>query len=324
LTIHRYLIAVKSRNVYLALLFISLFCHTSMAQSLRAGWSAFPTRPTENKTDELSWHRFAVGVTYPVFRDINLSSKTAHLVSAQVNVAYNFMRYTFLPRDLHNLTAAGGLTYLRLNPKHTWLFNTSPFWSAPVSSFAYSRAGLLGMGLYQRRVNTAWTYHVGALYILARQQFFIPLAGFHYRLSTSDQLQVNLPLNVAYIHQTDASTKHRISTGFNGFFSQTPFTTAEGYLRLRQLLIQYTYTKQTPSNLSWFVSGGLTGGRQIVVANTPVGDYESRVRAGVCFEAGLTVPLRKQHQPTEVPELDLFHLDELSLDELEEELLNEE
>lgn len=314
---------VKTQNVYLTIILFFCCNLVSSAQSLRAGWTAFPKRPTEDKTGELAWQRLTIGLNYPLYRKTDLERKRIQLLSVNGNVAYNYMRYTFLPRDLHNFQASIGLTYILLSQKNRWLINATPFWSAPATSFAYSRSGMLGMGWYQRQVNTHWSYHLGTLYIKARQHFIVPLAGFHYRFNVHDQIQVNLPLNIAYIHQPDVVTKHRISAGFNGFFSQTPFISDESYLRLRQLIVQYTFTKETPKHIKWFVSGGITAARHITVANTPVGSHEARIKAGIRFEAGLTLPLRKQAKPLALPEPDLFRLDELSADEIEEWLNDE-
>jgi len=316
---------VKFNFAYLILhLFIFTCTYTSAQVTLRGELSSFPERELKNSNGSFSFHRISLGASTPVYKKLNMEKRTFDAVILSVNSAYNNVYYSTLPQRLQNLNISSGVSYLHFNGmKNIWLGSITPFFSAPTQSFAHTIPGIVALGMYQRRVNEKWSYNAGALFISARQQILLPLIGFHYRFDEKEQLQFNLPFNAAYIVQSTPKSKHKLSIGFKGFISQTPFTTADGYLRVQQLLMQYTYKRQVNESFSWHTSAGLAGGRKVVLYNTPFGDIDEPIKGGLNLEAGISYTFRKKTKQVELPDTDLFNLDELSLDELEDELGDE-
>ncbi|MBP6303259.1 MAG: hypothetical protein KBB37_01565 [Bacteroidia bacterium] len=316
---------MKFNFAYLLLhLFILTCTHISAQVTLRGELSSFPERELKNSNGSFSFHRVSLGASTPVYKKLNMEKRTFNAVILSVNSAYNNVYYSTLPQRLQNLSISSGVSFLHYNGmKNIWLGSITPFLSAPTQSFTHTIPGVVALGIYQRRVNEKWSYNAGALFISARQQILLPLLGFHYRFDEKEQLQFNLPFNAAYIVQSTPKSKHKLSIGFKGFISQTPFTTADGYLRVQQLLMQYTYKRRVNESFIWHASAGLAGGRKVVLYNTPFGDINEPIKGGLNLEAGISYTFRKKTKQVELPDTDLFNLDELSLDELEDELGDE-
>lgn len=306
--------------------------YATLAQlGLKAGVSVFPERKLLDSSGTFAMQRLHINLSYPLLKKFRKKEgallPSFQVLSASLGLAANRVDYSLLGKKLNNLNLMPGLSYLHYNGyKSTYLLHGSPFISTAADALDQGRLNWLGLGTYLRRVNSTWSYHLGLLYLNARnKELILPVAGFNYRMDNKNSIQFNFPFNLAYKFKIDLKKQIRLGIGLNGFVSQVDMqNNPDVLLRLRQSVLQLNYQERINRSFSWQVGGGILGKRKISLYSLPSGDIHSEIKPGLFIQASVIYRPGKKQQglsaAQDVSDTDLMNLNDYELDELEEEL----
>lgn len=301
---------------------IQLCCFTtSYAQSyLRSNLTLLPVNKTTDSIGEFGYSRFNIGGGYALINRVKVEKKLLRRLYITANVGIGKVQYNPYVSSFNTRLLQTGLSYLHVTSKHTFMAMASPIWNSVGNPITFGTPNVVAYGMYRKQHSKKFAWLLGGFYFTNfNTSALLPLAGINYRINANNDISLLLPFRFTYSHQVKKNQLLQAGLLFNGFSTPTPLS--DTILRNRQLLVSIGYRNNTSTKIRWFVNMSLAGRGKVTL--TASESFTQSLPRNVLLQTGLTFVINKRHE-TFVPETDLFNLNNLSTEELTDELLNDD
>lgn len=276
-----------------------------------------PNNQTTDSVGEFGYGRLNIGGGYALINRVKVEKKSLQRLYITANVGMGKVSYNPYLSSFNTRSLQTGLSYLQVTPKHSFMAMASPVFSAVGNPIAFGTPNAVAYGMYRNQHSKKFAWLLGGFYFTNfNTSALLPLAGINYRINANNDISLLLPFRFTYSNQVKKKQLLQAGLLFNGFSTPTP--SSDTILRNRQLLVSVGYRNNTSKKIRWFITISLAGRGKVTL--TASESFTQSLPRNVLLQTGLTFVINKRHE-TFIPETDLFNLNNLSTEELTDELL---
>ena len=292
---------------------LCLFClQSAFSQfSIKSNISIYSNSDLKGIQGEFQNKKITLGSTINLYNSNIMETGKFHSLWLSANAGYLTTSFNPYLETFSNAQVQTGINYLyHHNNKSSWFFSANPYLITFSPDNKPADIKFLALSIYTRKIDEHWKLKLGAGYASSFDAALVlPILGFDYQINQRDKFSCTLPFKFSYNHLHKNNNLSIVNLGMNSLTLPTArYDETDDLLKIRELILSYSYIIQSKNGLKWSLTGGLTANRKAEIQNYSPDPGELKINTGLYFQFGIAFNNSKAKKNQNSYDFDLFDL----------------